>query len=156
MNNQSNESLLLLKEQWKEWFQGLIQNRGEKVILRKDFDLTNNLFNPPDFTEFPYRELRECCINAWEPFHEWWFMAGGGKNALSYLERVDNQRIHQYINEFETKMNRTVKPFHLYIDLVYTGTKEIIEVYNEYIVMVPYRAVYTDKEWWMNKLKQIG
>lgn len=56
----------------------------------------------------------------------------------------------------KTKMNRTVKPFHLYIDLVYTGTKEIIEVNNEYIVMIPYRAVYTDKVWWMNKLKQIG
>lgn len=53
-------------------------------------------------------------------------------------------------------MVSNVKPFHLYIDLVYTGTKEIIEVNKEYIVMVPYRAIHNDKEWWMNKLKQIG
>lgn len=156
MSNQSDKSLLLLKKQWKEWFHGLIYDRGEKVILRQDFDFTNNMFNPPDFVEFPYKELSECCKNAWQPFNEWWFMAGGGKNALSYLERVDDQRIYHYISEFETKVNRTVKPFHLYIDLVYTGTEDIIEVNNEYIVMVPHRAVYTDKEWWINKLSQIG
>ena len=134
----------------------MIYDRGEKVILRQDFDFTNNMFNPPDFVEFPYKELSECCKNAWQPFNEWWFMTGGGKNALSYLERVDDQRIYHYISEFETKVNRTVKPFHLYIDLVYTGTEDIIEVNNEYIVMVPHRAVYTDKEWWINKLSQIG
>ncbi|MBZ9637670.1 hypothetical protein [Clostridium sp. FP1] len=83
-------------------------------------------------------------------------MVGGGKNALSYLEGFGDERIYTYINEFENIVQRKVKPFNLYIDLVYTGTSQIIEVNSEYIVMVLVRHLYFDKDWWMNKLEQIG
>ena len=154
--NKSTESLSLLKEQWKEWFNSMINDRGKKVILKQEFDFMNDMFNPPDFSEFPYCELREYCKNAWIPFIEWWQMIGGGKNALSFIEGLDNKKIYKYINEFESIVQRKVKPFNLYIDLVYTGTSEIIEVNSEYIVMVPVKPIYFDKEWWMNKLQQIG
>lgn len=154
--NKLTESLSLLKEQWNEWFTSIINDRGKKVILKQEFDLINNMFNPPNFFEFPYRELRGCCKNSWQLFIKWWEMVGGGKNALSYLEGFGNERIYKYINEFENIVQRKVKPFNLYIDLVYTGTSPIIEVNSEYIVMVPVKSLYFDKDWWMNKLEQIG
>ena len=78
------------------------------------------------------------------------------KNALSFFEGLGNEKIGQYINEFENIVKRKVKPFNLYIDLVYTGTSKMIEVNNEYIVMVPIKPIHYDKEWWMKKLQQIG
>lgn len=83
-------------------------------------------------------------------------MVGGGKDELSYFEGFGNERIYKYINEFENIVQRKVKPFNLSIDLVYTRTSPIIEVNSEYIVMVPVRPLYFNKDWWMNKLQQIG
>ena len=148
--------LFLLKEQWNEWFNKMVKDRGEKVILKQGFEYKYNMFNPPDFSDFPYYELRECCINSWKPFIEWWEMVGGGRNALSYLEGFGDKRIHKYIDEFENKVQRKIKPFNLYIDLAYTGTSKIIEGNIEYILMIPVNSIYFDKEWWMNKLQQIG
>ncbi|WP_061997088.1 hypothetical protein [Clostridium sp. ATCC 25772] len=154
--NKRTELLSLLKQQWNEWFNSMINDRGEKVILKQEFDLDNNRFNPPNFSKFPYCELREYCKNSWQPFIEWWEMVGGGKNALSYFEVFGNERIYEYISEFEDIVQRKVKPFNLYIDLAYTGTSEIIEINSEYIVMVPVKTIYFDKDWWMKKLQQIG
>lgn len=114
------------------------------------------MFNPPDFLDFPYQELKECCKDAWKPFIKWWEMIGGGKNALSYFEGIVNEKIYQYISEFEDIVQRKVKPFNLYIDLVYTGKSKIIEGNSEYMVMIPVSPIYFDKVWWMNKLQQIG
>lgn len=155
-NDKLPAQLSLLKEQWNEWFNNMVKDRGEKVISKQGFEYEYNMFNPPDFPEFPYYELRECCINAWQPFIEWWEMVGGGRNALSYLEGFGDERIHKYISEFENKVQRKVKPFNLYIDLVYTGTSIIMEANSQYILMIPVRPIYFDKDWWMNKLQQIG
>lgn len=155
-NNELLKQLPLLKEQWNEWFNNMVKDRGEKVISRQRFDYKYNMFNPPNFSDLPYSELRECCKNAWQLFIEWWEMIGGGRNALSYFEGFGDEKIHQYISEFENKIQRKVKPFNLYIDLVYTGTSQIIEANSEYIVMIPVKPIYFDKDWWMNKLQQIG
>ncbi len=53
-------------------------------------------------------------------------------------------------------MQRKVKPFNLYIDMVYAGVNEIIEVNSEYMIIVPVKPLNFNKEWWMNKLAQIG
>jgi hypothetical protein len=156
MNKLDKSSMILLKGQWNKWFNDVIEDRGKKVILKQSFDLTTDMFNPPDFSEFPYCELRECCKNAWQPFIEWWQMTGGGRNALSYFERLDNEKIYEYISEFENISQRKVKPFNLYIDMIYTYTSEIVEVNSEYIIIVPDRSLYFNKDWWMNKLRQIG
>ncbi|WP_243156052.1 hypothetical protein [Clostridium sp. C2-6-12] len=54
------------------------KDRGEKVISKQRIEYKYNMFNPPSFPDFPYYELRECLINAWQPFREWWEMVGGG------------------------------------------------------------------------------
>lgn len=154
--NKSAELLSLLKEQWQEWFDSMVRDRGRQVILKQELYVTGNLFDPPDFSDFPYCELREYCQTSWQPFIEWWHMIGGGKNALSFFEGLGNEKIDQYIKEFERIVNRKVKPFNIYIDLVYTGTSKMIEVNDEYIVMVPIKPIHFDKEWWMKKLQQIG
>ncbi|AGX41465.1 hypothetical protein [Clostridium saccharobutylicum] len=155
-NDKLTKQLPLLKNQWSEWFNTIVKDRGEKVILKQKFDYKYNMFNLPNFSDFQYYELRECCKNAWKPFIEWWEMIGGGRNALSYFEGFGDEKIYQYIGEFENKVQRKVKPFNLYIDLVYTGTSQIIEANSEYIVMIPVRPIYFDKDWWMNKLQQVG
>ena len=154
--NKSRDALSLLKKEWNEWFNSILNERGEKVKLKQEFNLNSNTFDPPNFAEFPFFELREYCKKSWQPFIEWWQMVGGGKNALAYFEGFGDDRIHQYINEFESIVKRQVKPFNLHIDLVYTGTCEIIEVNSEYIVMIPVIDLYFDKDWWMNKLQEIG
>lgn len=150
------ELLSLLKEEWKQWFNFMLKARWNKVILKQEFELESNIFAPPNFPEFPYEELKEYCKNAWKPFIEWWEMVGGCQKALLYIEGIDNNKIYKYIDEFENIVQRKVKPFNLYIDLVYTGSSKIIDVNNEYIIMVPTRPIYFDKAWWMSKLQQIG
>ena len=83
-NQLTEESLVLLKDKWSKWFDNIVKDRGEKVISKQEFDLRNQMFNPPEFLNFPYDELKECLKNAWQPFIEWWEMPGGGKNALAY------------------------------------------------------------------------
>jgi hypothetical protein len=157
-NQLTEAQLVLLKEQWNKWFEGIAKDRGEKVISKHESELyrKNDMFDPPEFLNFPYDELKECIKNAWKPFIEWWEMPGGGKNALSYFEVFDMKGIYKYINEFENIVGRKVKPFNLYIDMIYTGTTETIEVNNEYVIMAPIKPIYFNKEWWLKKLEQIG
>lgn len=154
--DKSNEVAPLLKEQWSDWFNSMIKDRGEKIIQEQNVHLNNFMFSPPNFDKFPYDELRRFCKNAWQPFIEWWEMVGGGRNGLSYFEILGNEKIYEYISEFENMVGRKVKPFNLYIDFIYTNNRKIIEVNSEYIVMIPDSHFYFDKDWWMNKLKQIG
>ena len=155
-NKLSETQLVLLKEQWSKWFDNIVNDRGEKVISKQEFDIRNHMFNPPEFLNFPYDELKECLKNAWQPFIDWWEMPGGGKNALAYFETFGIDSIYKYINEFENLAGRKVKPFNLYIDMIYTGTTEIMEVNSEYVIMAPIKPIYFNKEWWMHKLEQIG
>ncbi|ALP90538.1 hypothetical protein AB2T96_20725 [Clostridium butyricum] len=154
--NKLNQPLSLIKDQWNEWVNHMLNDKGKKILLKESFNFKSNMFNPPNFSDFPFYELKDYCKKSWQYFIEWWQMVGGGKNALSYFEGLDNERIHTYIYEFENLMKRKVKPFNLYIDLVYTGTSNMIEVNNEYIVMIPVKSLYYDKDWWMSKLQQIG
>lgn len=155
-NELTESSTVLLKEQWNKWFDNMAKDRGEKVISKKQFNDKNPMFNPPEFVNFPYDELKKCLRNAWKPFLDWWEMPGGGKNALSYFEDWGSNSIYRYIDEFENIAGRKVKPFNLYIDMIYTNTSEFIEVNSEYIIMAPIRPIYFNKEWWMQKLEQIG
>ena len=107
------------------------------------------MFNPLEFLNFPYDDLKECLKNTWQPFIDWWEMPGGGKNALAYFETFDIDSIYKYINEFENLAGRKVKPFNLYIDMIYTGTIEIMEVNREYVIMALIKPIYFNKEWWM-------
>ena len=152
----SEPSIIILKEQWNQWFNNIIKGRGEKVISKQRFDLKNDMFNPPDFSNFSFFELKECCKKTWKPFMEWWYMVGGGNNALSHFETFGNEKLYEYINEYENIVLRQVKPFNLYIDMIYTGVNEIIEVNSEYIIIVPVKPLNFNKEWWMKKLVQIG
>ena len=154
--NKLNQPLSLIKDQWNEWFNSMLNDKGEKIVSKQSFNFKSNMFNPPNFSDFPFYELKDYCKKSWRYFIEWWEMVGGGKNALSYFEGLDNERIYTYINEFENLMKRKVKPFNLYIDLVYTGAFNMIEVNSEYIVMIPVKSLYYDKDWWMSKLQQIG
>ena len=68
-------------------------------------------------------------------------MPGGGKNALAYFETFDIDSIYKYINEFENLAGRKVKPFNLYIDMIYTSTTEIMEENREYVIMAPIKPI---------------
>ncbi len=71
-NKLSEPSIIILKEQWSQWLNNIIRDRGEKVISKQRFDLKNDMFNPPNFSDFSFLHLKDCCENAWKPFIEWW------------------------------------------------------------------------------------
>lgn len=139
-----------IEKQWEECFNETLYHRG-RCVASRSYDLMHNKVKPIS------NELDKCFDNAWVDFLKWWDMEGGGKNALTLYEYRGENLIYKYIEEFEKNNNRKVKPFHLYIDLVYCRAKEILEINKEYIVMTPASySIYSDQEWWMKKLDEIG
>lgn len=57
-----------------------------------------------------------------------------------------------YIKELEDKLNKKSKPFNLYIDIVYTGVPNVLDVNDKYIVVTPNGYLNLTKDWWMEKL----
>lgn len=152
----SEDSLSLLRKQWRNWFESLIIHRSNEIDKDNYANPICNLYNPPEFVELEFGILKDCCKNAWTYFEKWWYMPAGGKAALSFYEGLDIDKIHDYIKIFENKVERKVKPFNIYIDIVYTGIMEKVEVSNRYIIALPVPVIGMDKNWWLNKLEQIG
>ncbi|WP_242986235.1 MULTISPECIES: hypothetical protein [Clostridium] len=81
----------------------MIKGRGEKVISKQRFDHWDNMFNPPDFSDFPYYELKECCKNAWRPFIEWWEMVGGGRMLFPILKDLAMKELMNILMNLKIK-----------------------------------------------------
>ncbi len=145
-----------LKLQWKLWFNGVIEKRCNNINHNRMSLLVSEIYNVNNFLELEYIELRECCKKAYPYFIEWWDMQAGGKSAISYYEIMVENRFCDYIDELECELNRKVKGFNLYIDIVYTGVPDVLDVNDEYIVITPNGYIYLTKDWWMRKLAKLA
>ncbi len=142
-----------LKSQWKLWFNGVIEKRCNNINHNRMSILVSEIYNVDNFLELEYIELRECCKKAYPYFIDWWDMQAGGKSAISYYEIMVENRFCDYIDELRRELNRKVKGFNLYIDIVYTG---VLDVNDEYIVITPNGYMYLTKDWWMRKLAKLA
>lgn len=118
--------------------------------------LVSEIYNVNNFLELEYIELRECCKKAYPYFIEWWDMQAGGKSAISFYEIMVENRFCDYIDELKCELNRKVKEFNLYIDIVYTGVPDVLDVNDEYIVITPNGYINLTKDWWMRKLAKLA
>lgn len=118
--------------------------------------LINEIYNVNDFLELEYIELRECCKKSYPFFIEWWNMQAGGNAAISFYEIIGNDKFCNYIEELECKLNKKAKIFNLYIDIVYTGVPDVLDVDDEYIIVTPNGYISLDKKWWMDKLIKLN
>jgi hypothetical protein len=149
----TEKELLTLSSQWQKWWIHLVEQRSLQIHEPVP-KMIHRWFEPPEFPRLKMSELQSCCKQAWPHFHEWWSMSAGGKMALAWYAQNGNQ-IHNRIRTFEETKGRKVKPFRLYIDLVYTGNVDVIEVTPEYLILS--KPVYLLKEnWWMERFNQIG
>ena len=145
-----------LKSQWKLWFNGVIEKRCNNINHNRMSILVSEIYNVNNFLELEYIELRECCKKAYPYFIDWWDMQAGGKSAISYYEIMVENRFCDYIDELRLELNRKIKGFNLYIDIVYTGVPDVLDVNDEYIVITPNGYMYLTKDWWMRKLAKLA
>ena len=141
-----------LKLQWKLWFSGVLEERCNNINPNKMCIFIDERYNVNNFLELEYTELREWCIKSYPYFIEWWDMQAGGKSAISFYEIIGGSKFCDYINELECDLNRKVKGFNLYIDIVYTGIPDILDINDKYIVVTPNVYINLTKDWWMKKL----
>lgn len=148
-----NKDLAILQKEWNVWWDLLIKTRTSNLASGTSSPISS-LFHPPNFDELEIEEISELCRKAWPSFTEWWGMPAGGQTAMSFWESFNN--IIQYVKKYEEHIGRRVKPFKLYIDLVYTGLDNRIEMSSEYVIMPLIPRPLADEEWWINKLREIG
>lgn len=141
-----------LKSQWKLWFNSVIEKRCSNINFNEMSTLVDEIYNTSDFLELEYIELRECCKKSYPYFIEWWEMQAGGKSAISFYEIMGENKFCYYIEELESKLNKKAKPFDLYIDIVYTGVPDVLDVSDNYIVVTPNGYITLTNEWWLEKL----
>lgn len=144
-----------LKSQWKIWFNKVIEERYKNINSDKMCVVIHEMYNINDFLELEYEELRECCKKSYPYFIEWWYMQAGGKNAISFYEIIVGNKFCDYIEELEYKLNKKAKPFNLYIDIVYTGVPNVLDINDEYILLTPNGYLNLSKDWWMKKLVKL-
>ncbi|MBC8632101.1 hypothetical protein H8697_10375 [[Eubacterium] tenue] len=145
-----------LKSQWKLWFNSVIDKKSNNINPNKMCTLINEIYNVDDFLELEYIELRECCKKSYPFFIEWWNMQAGGNAAISFYEIIGSDKFCNYIEELECKLNKKAKIFNLYIDIVYTGVPDVLDVNDEYIIVTPNGYISLDKKWWMDKLIKLN
>lgn len=129
-----------LESQWNHWWDHLVSVRSQHG---RNFD-----FYSPSYFESLDKELGKLCRASWQAFRDWWHMSAGGNIAMIHWESADN--VGQYVKEFEREVMRTVKPFHIRVDLVYAGVDDLVEVSDEYVIM-PIRSPRENKSWWSQK-----
>ncbi|MHB8062065.1 MAG: hypothetical protein ACYDG2_05425 [Ruminiclostridium sp.] len=143
-------------ERWEEWFKEVVALKADKIKLRNQITSIYEEYMPPEFSKVKCPILKECCKNSWLKFYEWWSMMAGGKNAISFLEKIGHYKIRKYVYEVESALGRKLKPFTLNIELLYTGISEVIDINNEFIITPLSPIITLDKEWWIKKLSEIG
>ena len=154
LSNSDFENLHInkLKSQWKLWFNDVIEERCNNINLDKMCVFVNEIYNINNFLELEYTELRECCKKSYPHFIDWWDMQAGGQSAISFYEIMGGSKFCDYIEELECKLNKKAKPFNLYIDIVYTGVPNVLDINDKYIVVTPNGYLNLTKDWWMKKL----
>jgi len=140
-----------LKLQWKLWFNNTIEEKCNNINPNKMCVLVNEKYNVNDFSQLQYIELRECCKKTYPLFIEWWEMQAGGKSAISFYEIIVGNKFCDYIEELECKLNKKSKPFNFYIDMVYTGVPDVLDINDEYVIVTPNGYISLDREWWLEK-----
>ena len=146
-------------EEWEEWFKDIVDLEVERINAGKYPYAIIEEYLPPEFLNVKSQKLQNCCKDTWPKFQEWWYMLGGGKNALNFTERILHSDLNNYVSEVEKVKGRKLKPFNLYISLLYTGLSETIEINlcnNQYLLIAANPFIYFKKEWWIKKLDEIG
>lgn len=144
---ESDELHQKLEIQWKWFWDRSIQQKAHKNNHHVSFVL-----GQPDFELVEQHELREVLVHLWPSFRQWWYMPAGGQAAMNYWEGIPD--LIRYVQEFEDEVGRKIKPFHLYVDLIYNGPNKLIEVTEEYIIM-PIKMEYLMKrDWWISRFKE--
>ena len=143
-----------LKSQWKLWFNDTLEEKCNNVNSDKIYMPIEEIYNVSNFSELKYTELREICKKSYPYFIEWWNMQAGGKSAISFYEIICSNKFSEYIDELENELNIKVKPFNLYIDIVYTGIPNVLNISDNYIVVTPNGYLNLNKEWLVKKLNK--
>jgi hypothetical protein len=134
-----------LREPWDIWWnqavkQKMAHERGERGTFMSD---------PPYFHDIPDTRLREFCIRVWPVYIHWWNMPAGGQHAMNYWENFP--KVQEYVEEFERKARRAIKPFSLHIELIYAGFEEPIEPASDFVIMPLQSKFLMEKDWWLKR-----
>ncbi|MNU68651.1 hypothetical protein D3C71_580230 [compost metagenome] len=141
-----------LKEQWDQWWNRVVMLLANNYA-NKSYELGPGIGIPENhFDDIEGNLLRQCCIDSWPAFVEWWNMPAGGQVAMYYWENFP--RVNKYVEEYEQLAGRKIKPFSMSVNLVYTGITAPIEPVNGYIIMPIDGPYLITKDWWLERFKQ--
>jgi hypothetical protein len=144
---------------WESWFKEIVDLEVERIKSGKNPCTSLEVVTPPEFCSIKNQSLQSCCIKAWPRFKEWWYMLGGGKNALNFTEGIIHDDLHKYVKDAERLKGRYLKPFNIYLSLLYTGLSESIEINinnNQFFIITSNPFEFLKEDWWIKKLNEIG
>ncbi|MGN7469244.1 hypothetical protein [Brevibacillus sp. SAFN-007a] len=132
-----------LKSAWNEWWHFLVHSRQEQCVPKLE---------RPHTTGIESGKFKKLCDALWVDFYKWWSMPAGGKMAMVSYTTLGRKEIRKIIHEMEEQTERSIQPFSLKIDLVYSGLDSVIDVTPTYAVMPINPPPYYNTTWWKRKI----
>lgn len=144
-----------LVEQWNQWWNDLVLDRA-KLAHDSHQGRWSRHFAPNGHFGDLEVPLRTRCEEVFQSFRDWWGHTAGGQQGVNYW--IQLLGFHPIVNQVENEFGRTVRPFGLTVDFVYTGLANVVEVNSTYAIMSvhqPNLSVH-NKEWWLAKVRELA
>lgn len=144
-----------LVEQWNQWWDDLVLDRA-KLAHDGHHGRWSTHFSPNGHFDDLELPLRTRCEEVFRSFRDWWGHTAGGQQGVNYWVQLLD--FHSIVNHVENEIQRTVRPFGLTVDFVYTGLDSVVEVNSTYAIMSVHRPNLSlhNNDWWIAKVRQLA
>ena len=149
----------LLAGQWQQWWNEMIADRS-RFLQNGIRERWSHFFASEGYFDGMVTPLRERCEDALPSFREWWGKPAGGQQGVNYWDLIwdISGGFRLKVKQVETEIGRTVQPFSLAVDYLYTGLGGILEIDSNYAMMSVQRPNLTllNREWWLTKVRELA
>lgn len=150
ISDKEEYGILLL--QWVRWWQDIVQDRAKNELSGRW-----SRHYAPDGSFIGLAEpLRKRCEEVFHSFSDWWGLAAGGQQGVNFWDQ--EVEFHPIVKRVESELGRTVQPFRLMVDYVYTGLGSIVNVTPTYAIMSVHRPDLSvgNNDWWLAKVRELA
>lgn len=146
------EEYKTLSAQWLQWWKDMVQDRAQNELhgrCSKHYAYDGKFVG---LTE----PLRQRCEEVFLSFNDWWGLTAGGQQGVNFWDKAGGFR--PIVTRVENELGRTVQPFQLMVDYVYTGLGSIVDVTRSYAIMSIHRPNLSvhNNDWWLAKVRELA
>lgn len=152
VNISEDEELITLSEQWVKWWQDIVQDRAVNELHGR----WSRHYAPDGQFVALEQPLRGRCEEVFHSFKEWWGLTAGGQQGVNFWDKAVGFR--PIVKQVENEIGRTVQPFRLMVDYIYTGLGSIVGVTSSYAIMSIHRPDLSvgNNDWWLAKVRELA